>query len=429
MNALPVVVIIPVFNNGATVGAVIRAVRRATAEPIIVVDDGSTDGTIAAIEAAKSGDSRVTVRRHAQNRGKGAALRTGFAAASELGATHAVTIDADGQHDAADLARLVERCFAEDAGRGRVLVIGRRPRKMARCPRRCTVGRWFSNLMVRVNAGLELDDSQSGFRVYPLEFVEQEGGAARAQRYGYETEMIVLAGRCGVRVVEEPISCRYLPRGERVSHYRAWVDTWRHVVLHASLLWESVAGRSAPAGASHTRRRGWRSLWRMLWGAEYGARSVSLSLAVGVFIGCSPLFGLHAPICLGLGWRTRLRTLPLLLGSQVSIPPLGAVLAVASIAVGRLLLTGRAATLEDAPDSLREVAALSADVALWWLVGWLVVGGGLALLVLLLPRGWRWIGRVRGRAAEARLGGGGSRGGGEPEQLIEAHGAQAAAGE
>ena len=149
--------VIPTFNNGGTVADVVRGVLR-QGLPVLVVDDGSTDDT-----QEKLKDLDIRILRHETNRGKGRALKTGLEAARKLGYRFALTLDADGQHDPADIPALVA------AAGERTLVIGSRNLTAEGMPSGNTFANKFSNFWFTVQTGRKLPDTQTGFRIYPLE--------------------------------------------------------------------------------------------------------------------------------------------------------------------------------------------------------------------------------------------------------------------
>lgn len=210
--------VIPVYNHPDTVAKVLRDAR-ALGLPVFVVNDGSTDRTGEGIQEVKG----VTVLSHSVNRGKGAALLTGVTAAAASGADYAVTLDADGQHDPAHALRLIEAVRPGE----RVMIVGcRQGMDEPSIPWTSRFGRKFSNFWVRVTGGPRVSDSQSGFRLYPLPEVLQ--WKARARRFAFEVEILVLATRKGIPVREVPVSVDYRPGGKRVSHFRPFVDFWRN---------------------------------------------------------------------------------------------------------------------------------------------------------------------------------------------------------
>lgn len=229
-------VVIPVFNHEERVADVIREAMQ-LGLPIVVVDDGSTDGTPALLERLEG----ITVLRHPVNQGKGAALLTGFAAAAPT-CDWALTIDADGQHQPRDGAALLA---IARSGR-RVLVVGKRQGMQGdNVPWTSRFGRAFSNFWVWVAGGPRIEDSQSGFRLYPLpEALEL---SVRARRYQFEVEILVQARRAGIPTVEVPVGVVYQPKGVRVSHFRPWVDFFRNSVTFSRLIVARIfrCGRSA----------------------------------------------------------------------------------------------------------------------------------------------------------------------------------------
>jgi len=218
--------VIPVFNHPDSVEGVLRGARL-LGLPVFVVNDGSTDGTGEKIREMAG----VTVLSHAVNRGKGAALLTGFTAAAASGASYAVTIDADGQHDPAQAVRLMAAVRPGE----RAMIVGcRQGMDDPAIPWTSRFGRKFSNFWVRVTGGPRVADSQSGFRLYPIPEVLQ--WQARARRFAFEVEILVLAARKGIPVREVPVSVDYRPGGKRISHFRPFVDFWRNTGIFTRLL-------------------------------------------------------------------------------------------------------------------------------------------------------------------------------------------------
>jgi len=221
-------VVVPVYNHGRTAREVVRAAA-ALGWPVWVVDDGSTDGGSDGLEAAPG----VRVLRHPVNRGKGAALLSGFRAAAGH-ADWVITLDADGQHDPQDVPGLTA---AIPAGQ-RPIAIGQRQRMAAEgAPWTSRFGRGFSNFWIRMAAGPRVRDSQSGLRIYPLPEVLALG--VRARRYQFEVEVLVRAAWAGLPVVEAPVSVRYFG-SERVSHFRPFVDFCRNAGTFGRLITRRV---------------------------------------------------------------------------------------------------------------------------------------------------------------------------------------------
>ncbi|MCX7012230.1 MAG: glycosyltransferase family 2 protein [Candidatus Sumerlaeota bacterium] len=243
------VVVMPTYNNSGTLADILRRIH-GLGLPLIVVNDGATDKTsdILADWTQRNGAS-TRVLDHPCNRGKGAALQTGFGAAGETGFTHAVTMDSDGQLDPEEIRSLL----AIARKRPGAFVVGVRTADVD-CPRRNRVGRIVSNFFIRLESGLRITDSQCGFRVYPLAMVQDV--PCRTPRFGYETEILTRAAWADYDIVETPVSCRYFPPACRVSHFKPWSDTARHVALHLRLLALAFAPWGPRVVALH---RAWRA--------------------------------------------------------------------------------------------------------------------------------------------------------------------------
>jgi glycosyltransferase involved in cell wall biosynthesis len=225
-------VLIPVYNHAGGVVSVIERVL-ALDFPVWVVDDGSTDGTAARLPRVHG----ITVLRYEKNRGKGAALLAGFEAMAGK-ADWAVTLDADGQHDPADISGLIR---AIPAG-FRPIVIGRREGMVGDdVPWTSRFGREFSNFWVRCAGGPVLSDTQSGMRIYPLPEAMRLG--VHARRFQFEVEILVRARWAGIPVVEAPVRVSYTPGMKRVSHFRPFVDFCRNAATFTRLIFLRIMGR------------------------------------------------------------------------------------------------------------------------------------------------------------------------------------------
>jgi glycosyltransferase involved in cell wall biosynthesis len=224
-------VVMPVFNHGQTAAAVARSALE-LGWPVYVVDDGSTDQGGQALQSIAG----IHLLRHAVNRGKGAALMSGFEAAAGS-ADWAITLDADGQHHAQDAWTLVQ---AIPAG-SRPIVVGSRMRMQSEgAPWTSRFGRGFSNFWVRTAGGPVVTDSQSGFRIYPLPEVLHLG--VQARRYQFEVEVLVKAARHGIPVIEAPVRVTYLSKADRISHFRPFVDFVRNSKVFTRLIVQRIFG-------------------------------------------------------------------------------------------------------------------------------------------------------------------------------------------
>ena len=227
--------VIPVYNHAATVAAVIRAAQRLEL-PVVVVDDGSTDATGSIVEAIQG----IHLIRHPVNRGKGAALVSGMAAAADF-ADWAISVDADGQHDPEDAAAMAGAIVP---GARPIVVGARRRMAVGHAPWSSRIGRKFSNLWVRCAGGPAVSDSQSGFRIYPLPEALQLGVAAR--RFQFEVEILVKARWHRLDVIETGVGVSYRPASGRVSHFRPFVDSVRNAGTFSRLITRRILRRCPP---------------------------------------------------------------------------------------------------------------------------------------------------------------------------------------
>ena len=371
------VVVAPTYNHAVSLPRVLAELS-AREIPIIAIDDGSTDASAGILREWAEGNRGKDrwMLAHTRNRGKAEALRTGFTEALRLGFSHAATIDTDGQHDVADLERVVALArLSPDA-----LVLGAREAG-AGVPAVSRVGRWVSNLLVQIESGVRVCDSQTGMRVYPLRSMASLG--ARASRYNFETEVLVLAGWHGVPVREYPIRCIYEVHGGRTTHFRRVRDTATAVAMHAAILASALtlgprlAESDGSTGTITRRLARWFSLRRlkdMADGDDNSQHRLAASVGVGLLIATLPIYGVKTFMCLWAAARFRLHPLPVLVVSSLSTPPLGFVFVGLSVGVGSLLLHGR--ILDLSLVNLSHASRWSAVNALLtdWLVGSVVAG-------------------------------------------------------
>lgn len=328
MSALRCVVIIPTYNNAGTVAKVISDVKAFTAD-VIVVNDGSTDDTrdiLATID-----DIRVID--YPNNKGKGYALKLGLKRAYEWGYRYAITIDSDGQHYADDIPTFIESIEQKPDS----LLIGARNLTAENMPSKNTFANRFSNFWYKVETGQELSDTQSGFRLYPLEKLQNIHFITR--RYEFEVEIIVRAAWRGVNVENVPIKVYYPPVEERVSHFRPLHDFTRISILNAALVLYALLLYYP---------------WKFLQALTYSniknfidmqiihSKDSNLRMAAamgwGVFCGIIPIWG-YQMVFAGLSAHfMRLNKIVAIVFSNVSIPPMIPFILYGSMVAGAWML-------------------------------------------------------------------------------------------
>ncbi len=223
MKLKRIAVVVPSYNNAKTVVEVLQELMTYTHD-IIFVDDGCTDNTLELIKAAQLPIDVVSLK---SNQGKGKALLAGFDRARKKGFEFAVTIDSDGQHFPSDLPKLIEAC------RNNTLVVGQRTFDHENMPSGNTFANKFSNFWFTLQTGIKLDDTQTGYRIYPLNKLRWK--SLITSRYEAELEMMVFAAWHGVDIVKVPIRVYYPPEGERISHFRPYKDFGRISLLNTAL--------------------------------------------------------------------------------------------------------------------------------------------------------------------------------------------------
>ena len=225
---MKLVVVIPVYNHGQAVGGVVAKLR-SQGLPVLLVDDGSNADTARALDALATQDG-VQLLRLAQNQGKGGAMMTGFRAAAAQGFSHALQIDADGQHDALDVQRFVAAAQA----RPEAFICGC-PLYDASVPKGRLYGRYATHVWVWINTlSFAVRDSMCGFRVYPLAptlaLIER---VCIGTRMDFDVEIAVRLVWAGVPVVNMPTRVQYPEDG--ISHFRVWRDNLRISWMHTRL--------------------------------------------------------------------------------------------------------------------------------------------------------------------------------------------------
>ncbi|MCL2297941.1 MAG: glycosyltransferase family 2 protein [Proteobacteria bacterium] len=225
----PLVAIVPVYNHAATVGAVVHALH-ALALPVILIDDGSDAECAAALDALAAEQASTTLLRLPINGGKGTAVIAGLREAHARGYSHALQLDADGQHDAAALPAFLDAMRETPQA-----VIAGVPHYDASVPKGRLLGRYVTHVWVWINTlSFRIRDSMCGLRIYPLTATLPVLDAMPSQsRMEFDTEILVRLDWAGVPIRHLPVSVRY-PLGG-VSHFRLWRDNARISGMHARL--------------------------------------------------------------------------------------------------------------------------------------------------------------------------------------------------
>ena len=218
------ITIIPTYNNPLTIKNVAFDVINHGYE-LIIIDDGSS--TVVESLFTEVEKENIIFLRHNENQGKGNAIITGVTKAKELGYTHVVSLDGDGQHLASQSKLLIEACTGDE------IIIGARNFEIDNIPNGSKFGGWFSNFWARWDTGQEITDSLSGFRIYPISILSLP---IKTSRFDWEMEVIVRHADANKKIKEVVIECYYPTAEERVSHFRKFSDTMAIVWVHIQIL-------------------------------------------------------------------------------------------------------------------------------------------------------------------------------------------------
>ncbi|MES2935553.1 MAG: glycosyltransferase family 2 protein [Pseudomonadota bacterium] len=249
-NDIKICAVIPVYNHGTTVGAVVGSLR-AHGLLCVLVDDGSAAACATALDDLALADpDGVCLVRLAQNQGKGGAMMAGFDEAQRLGYTHALQIDSDGQHDAGSIGEFLQLTAAHPG-----TIICGCPIYDDSVPKSRLYGRYATHIWVWINTlSFAVRDSMCGFRVYPLQSTIKLIHEVRiGRRMDFDTEILVRLVWRGVPVINVPTRVRYPLDG--ISHFKLWEDnlriSWMHTKLFFGmllrlpmLLWRKLGARS-----------------------------------------------------------------------------------------------------------------------------------------------------------------------------------------
>ncbi|WP_428224398.1 DUF2062 domain-containing protein [Flavobacterium sp.] len=341
IDKLNICVIIPTYNNHKTLNRVLDGVLAITSK-VIVINDGATDTTP---EILKNYTDKITQIHLPQNKGKGNALQVGFRKALELGYDHAITIDSDGQHFPEDMEVFVQALEESDED---VLLIGSRNMEHDSVPKKSSFGNRFSSFWFWFETGIKLNDTQSGYRLYPLHALPKK---FFTNKFEFEIEIIVRTAWNGVPVKNIPIQVLYDPN-ERVSHFRPFKDFTRISILNTVLVILLFVYIKPRDFIRNFKKKSFKVFLREdLFSTQDTALTKAQSIALGVFCGIAPFWGFQTAIVITTAVLLRLNKPLAFAFSNVSIPPMIPLVVYGSLKVGSLFVEKEASfTLADTFD-------------------------------------------------------------------------------
>jgi len=308
---------IPVYNNKDTVEAVALECR-ARIPQVVIVDDGSTDADLEALFS----DSDVTVLTHEENRGKGEAILTALRYVKDRGGRFMVTIDADGQHYPRDLEKFIPLLQDDETA----IVVGCRKFEGENVPRASAFGRRFANFWLWLEAGIPVDDCQSGFRAYPVKYLSQL--KLSGSRFDFESEVLARAAWAGLQLKTVDIDVWYPEPRLRISSFRPILDNLRLGWMHARLVGRRLLPfphrRLLPSSETRLDPRALLHPIKMLKGLMKENATPGLlaaSAGVGTFLAVLPLISVHTLVILYVATRLQLNRMMAVSIQNLCMPP------------------------------------------------------------------------------------------------------------
>lgn len=331
LKQLKCAVLIPTYNNIKTIVQVVDDVLK-YADDVLVVNDGSTDGTHQVL-THKTGIQYIS---YPSNKGKGYAILTGIRQALEQGFEYVITIDADGQHFAGDIPVFVEAVEKEPG----TLWIGARNLQADNMPGKNTFANKFSNFWFKVETGISLQDTQSGFRIYPIQRLKNIRLLTR--RYEFEVEVIVRAAWKGIPVSNVPIHVYYPPQEERVSHFRPFQDFTRISILNTHLVLCALLFYYPWLFFKSVCKLNVRELVnRHILNNQESNMKLALAMGWGIFCGIIPIWGYQMLFAAFSAHFLKLNKAIALIFSNISVPPMIPFILYGSMLMGGLLYPGQ----------------------------------------------------------------------------------------
>ena len=294
---------------------------------LIVVNDGSTDTSESIL---KPFAKRIILISYPTNKGKGNALKLGLKKAFELGYKNAITLDSDGQHFPSDITAFLHAVSKKP----NTVIMGIRNMTQDSVPGKSSFGNKFSNFWFRVETGIQLEDTQTGFRLYPLEpFSKMK---FLTQKFEFEIEVIVRLAWRFVEFQSVPVKVLY-DKEERVSHFRPFRDFTRISLLNTVLVFISLLYFYPRKFFS---KRTLVAIKKEAIKSEESNFIKAISLAFGCFMGIVPIWGFQLLVGIPIALLFRLNKVLFIASAHISIPPFIPFILYVSMLQGQLLVNG-----------------------------------------------------------------------------------------
>ncbi|MEI7527265.1 MAG: DUF2062 domain-containing protein [Mariniphaga sp.] len=325
-------IIIPTYNNDHALEGVITEVLQYT-DAVIIVDDGSTDQTKTILDKFPE-VQKISI---AVNTGKGWALRQGFAHAIRQGYRYAITIDSDGQHFPEDLPLFLELIKKSPDS----VILGARDMAQASVPGTSSFGHKFSIFWFKVETGITVLDVQTGFRLYPLDRIKEIKWII-SKKYEYEVEILVRLVWRGVDVLSVPVKVYYPPGEMRVTHFRKFTDFARVSIANSILVFLALFLVRPWSFFKRLRKQSFSAFFQeYVINSQDSNANLAGSVALGLFVGVTPIWGWQIVTTLGLAHLFKLNKFVAVAASNISLPPIIPVIIFVSYFLGGWVLNGQ----------------------------------------------------------------------------------------
>ena len=306
-------IVVPTYNNDHALEEVIRGILRYTND-VIVVNDGSKDQTNSILD-------RFPVVQKINipvNTGKGWALRQGFKHAIDQGYRYAITIDSDGQHFPDDLPLFLEMVAQNPDS----MILGARDMNSEEVPGTSSFGHKFSIFWFKVETGITVLDVQTGYRLYPLNKIKEIRWIV-SKKYEYEVEILVRLAWRGVNVLSVPVKVYYAPKESRVSHFRKFRDFTRVSIVNSILVFMALLWVRPLSFFKGLRKKSVKEFFReYIVNSQDSNAKLAKSVALGLFIGVTPIWGWQIVTTFGLAHLFKLNKFVAVTTSNISLPPM-----------------------------------------------------------------------------------------------------------
>jgi len=362
--------VIPVFNNRNTIKDIALGCKESF-EHVIVVDDGSFDCDVKELLS----DAGIIVLRHENNLGKGQAILTALNFIEKTDCRFMITIDGDGQHYPEDANKFIPLLQDKDT----FIIVGCRDFSVENVSGKSRFGREFSNFWLRLETGVAIGDSQSGFRAYPVKYLSKIKLCGR--HYDFEVEVLIRAIWSGLTIKTVPIKVFYPRKELRVTSFRPFMDNLRISLMHIRLVGRRLLPMPYPKLVISIKKNNFPDILKhpirflgTLLREEVTPLGLALSAGVGIFLGVLPLISIHTLVIIYVVTRLHLNKIMALSIQNLCIPPL---VPVACIELGHFMLYGKWIT-----DISWQVVFGSIPERLWeWFLGSLILAPLMAIII------------------------------------------------